>query len=89
MFLTIYMHQFGWLSERGGQIFKFVSERGGTQKGGRGSFRKGGRGVPNLEVTMLIKVVTINMNPMFTNFSLNIFIYKEIWDYWCYYTSSG
>ena len=23
------MHQFGWLSERGGKLFKFASERGG------------------------------------------------------------
>ena len=31
------MHQFGSLSERGGWIFEFASERGGTQKGGGGS----------------------------------------------------
>ena len=33
LFYTIYMHQFGWHSERGGQLFKFASERGGNQKG--------------------------------------------------------
>ena len=29
------MHEFGWLSEKGGKL-KFASERGGTQKGGGG-----------------------------------------------------
>ena len=52
VFLTTYMHQFGWLSERGGQLFKFASERGGYPErgGGVGSLRKGG--VPTLEETM-------------------------------------
>ena len=37
------MHQFGWLSERAGGLFKFLSERGGTQKG-RGFPQKRGGG---------------------------------------------
>ena len=32
MFPTTYMHQFGWLSERGGNFLNFQKE-GGTQKG--------------------------------------------------------
>ena len=43
------MHQFGWLSERKGNFYKFASERGGSQKGG--SIRK--EGVPTQEETML------------------------------------
>ena len=35
MFHTIYMDQFGWLSERGGQHFKFGWERGGYPERGR------------------------------------------------------
>ena len=35
------MHQFGWRSERGGQLFKFASERWGFQKVG------GGGGIPS------------------------------------------
>ena len=45
MFLAIYMHQFGWLSERGGNFLKFASERGEE-----GSLRKGG--VPTLQETI-------------------------------------
>ena len=45
------MHQFGWLSERGGQLFKFASERGGfPQKRG---------GVPTLEETMGVSVKVV------------------------------
>ena len=47
------MHQFGSLSERGGWIFEFASERGGTQKGG---------GVPTLEETMPLKFGNLNKN---------------------------
>ena len=42
VFVTNYMHQFGWLSERGGQLFKFASERGGVPTNEGGSLRKGG-----------------------------------------------
>ena len=28
------MHQFGWLSERGGNFFNLLQKEGGTQKGG-------------------------------------------------------
>ena len=33
MFLTIYMHQFGWLSERGGNFLNLLQKEGDTQKG--------------------------------------------------------
>ena len=39
------MHQFGWLSERGGQLFEFASERGEyPESRGGGSLRKEGEG---------------------------------------------
>ena len=41
VFLTIYMHQFGWLSERGGNFLNLLQKEGGTQKGGVPS-EKGG-----------------------------------------------
>ena len=44
VFLTIYMHQFGWLSESGGIILNLLQKEGGTQKGG---------GFPTPEETML------------------------------------
>ena len=50
MFLTIYMHQFEWLLERGGNFFNLLQKEGGTQKGG-GLPQK--RGVPTLEETMI------------------------------------
>ena len=46
------MHQFGWLSERGGNFFNLLQKEGGTQKGGFAS-EKGGGGVPTLEETMI------------------------------------
>ena len=46
VFLTIYMHQFGWLSERGGNFLNLLQKEGGTQKGG---------GDPTLEETMIMK----------------------------------
>ena len=30
------MHQFGWLSERGGNFLNLLQKEGGTQKGGGG-----------------------------------------------------
>ena len=36
VFLRIYMHQFGWLSERRGNFINFLQKEGGTQKGGEG-----------------------------------------------------
>ena len=56
MFLTIHMHKFGWLSERGGgggegcNFLNLFQKEGGTQKG-VGSLRKGV--IPTLEETML------------------------------------
>ena len=44
------MHQFGWLSGRGGNFLNLHQKDEGTQKGGGGSFRKGG--IPTLEETM-------------------------------------
>ena len=45
MFLTIYIHQFGWISERRGGFFKFASE-GHPERGGlpqkRGGSNPGG-----------------------------------------------
>ena len=43
------MHQFVWLSERGGNLLNFLKKEGGTQKGGEISLRKWG--APNLEET--------------------------------------
>ena len=40
------MDQFGWFSERGGQLFKFASERGGYPERGGGGFPQK-RGVSN------------------------------------------
>ena len=45
------MHQFGWLSERGGNFLNLLQKEGGTQKGGVSQKRGGG---PNLEETMNI-----------------------------------
>ena len=42
------MHQFGWISEREGELFKFASERGGyPESRGEGSLRKRGGGGSN------------------------------------------
>ena len=41
-FLQICMYQFGCISERRGQLFKFASERGGTQTGGGFPQKRGG-----------------------------------------------
>ena len=49
MFHTIYIHQFGWLSEREGNFLNFFQRDGGTQKG-EGSLRNrvwGGGGTSN------------------------------------------
>ena len=40
------MHQFGWISERGGYLFKFTSERGGYQERGGGFPEKMGGSNP-------------------------------------------
>ena len=50
------MQQFGWLSERGVNLFNLLQKEGGTQKVGWG-WRWGGGplgkgGVPNLKETM-------------------------------------
>ena len=45
MFHTICMHQFRWLSERGGYFLKFASESGGYPERGD-SLRKGGGSNP-------------------------------------------
>ena len=37
----MYIHQFGWLSERGGNFFNLLQKEGVPRKGG-GSLRKGG-----------------------------------------------
>ena len=52
------MHQFGQISERGGNFLNLLEKEGGTQKGeGGGSLRKGEGGVPILEETMLATFV--------------------------------
>ena len=43
------MHQFGWLSERGGNLNLLQKEGVPSEKGG------GGRGVPTLEETVVIQ----------------------------------
>ena len=45
MFLTIYMHQFEWLSERGDNVLNLLQKEGVPRKSG-GSLRKGGRSNP-------------------------------------------
>ena len=40
------MHQFGWLSERGGNFFNLLQKEGGTQKGGFASEKGGGGSNP-------------------------------------------
>ena len=41
VFLTIYMHQFGWLSERGGNFLNLLQKEGGSlRKGGFQPWRK-------------------------------------------------
>ena len=52
----MYMHQFGWLSERGGNFLNLLQKEGYTQKLG-GSLRKGGGGAPTLEETISFIVV--------------------------------
>ena len=58
MFLTICRHQFGWISERGGKLFKFASERRGYPERGGSPQKRGGSqggvgrgGVPTLQET--------------------------------------
>ena len=41
VFLTVYVHQFGWLSERGGNFLNLLQKEGGR-----------GGGVPTLEETL-------------------------------------
>ena len=53
MFLTIYMHQFGWLSERGGNFLNLLQKEGGYPE--RGEFPQK-RGVPTLEETMVKEI---------------------------------
>ena len=36
MFLTIYVHQFGWLSERGGNFLNLLQKEGYPEGGGGG-----------------------------------------------------
>ena len=45
MFLTIYIHQFGWLSERGGNFLNLLrKDDKGVPRKGEGSLRKVGGG---------------------------------------------
>ena len=65
------MHQFVWLSERGGQLFKFASDRGLPRKGGS-SLRK--EGVPDLEETIFTILV---FNKIFNlAISLKVFVLR-------------
>ena len=54
------MHQFGWLSERGGNVLNLLQKEWGTKKGegGEGSLRKGD--VPPLEETHADKVIMVH-----------------------------
>ena len=52
VFLTIYMHQFGWLSEKAGNFLNLLQKEGGTQKRG-GGVPSEKREVPTLEETMI------------------------------------
>ena len=92
MFLTIYMHQFGWLSERGGGKFSFrergyfASERRGTQKGEVFPQKKGGGGFQPwrklcLMVTHLGIWCTVYMIFMIckhSTFSLYLYLYQSV-----------
>ena len=76
MFLTIYIHHFGWLSESGGNFLNLLQkERGGyLERGVWGSLRKGV--VPTPEETMCInlyqygKICHKQLLEMFTSFYL-------------------
>ena len=64
MFLTIYMWQFGWLSERGRNFLNLLQKEGGTQKGrgwGVTSEKKGRGGVPTLGEIMVCICVCIHV----------------------------
>ena len=45
------MHQFGWVSEKGGNFLNLLHNEGGTQNKGEVFVRKGGR-VPMVKVDM-------------------------------------
>ena len=59
------MHQFGWLSKRGGNFLNLLQKEGGTQKGGGGSLRKAG--VPTLEETM---------NALFSKYPIGLALFR-------------
>ena len=47
MFLTVYMYQFGWLSERGGNFLNLLQKEGDLERGwGFPQKKKGGRRGP-------------------------------------------
>ena len=59
------MHQFGWLSERGGQLFKFASERGGyTQRKGVPLEKEGSNPGGNYGYIRPVKIFHWNQRPM-------------------------
>ena len=53
VFLTIYLHQFGWLSERGGNFLNSLQKEGVPRKGGGGS-NPGGNYVMSCVIVILI-----------------------------------
>ena len=60
-FLTIYMHQFLWLTERRGNFLNLFQKEGGTQKGeevssGKGGSNPGGNYDTNYDTMILVGV---------------------------------
>ena len=56
VFLTIYMHQFGWLSERGGNLFNLLQKREYGVPSEKGRWW----GVPTLDETMTLLLTLIS-----------------------------
>ena len=51
------MHQFRWLSERGGNFLSLLKKKGGTQKV-EGSLKRGSKPGRNYEFVMTLSVLT-------------------------------
>ena len=54
MFFTIYMHQSGWLSERGGKFLNLLQKGGVPRKGGGGS-----NSVIYYEISFILKILLL------------------------------
>ena len=77
------MHQFGWLSERGGNFFNLLQKEGVPRKGGGGFSQK--RGGPTLEemnehlIWKIIVLVFCIKRQNTKSISLRVYEYTDIY----------